>query len=83
LNKGGTVVFLFLETVLPTIIIGDTMRIPDPIEILEAQMERLSDEYIDENTCMGCGIKVDYDLICMSPIGYGPLVCAECAGWDV
>lgn len=54
--------------------------IPDPIELLDSRIERLMDEYIDENTCMQCKKKVDYDLICMSPVGDGPALCAECAG---
>lgn len=40
----------------------------------------MMDQYIDENTCMNCKKKVDYELYCMSPIGDGPCVCAECAG---
>ena len=56
--------------------------IPDPIELMENRIERLMDEYIDENTCMNCKKKVDYELYCMSPIGDGPCVCAECAGID-
>ena len=54
------------------------MRIPDPIELLESRQERLMDEYVDEYTCMGCGKKVDYDLVCPSPIGDGPALCNEC-----
>ena len=56
--------------------------IPDPIELMEARIDRLADEYIDENTCMQCKKKVDYELYCMSPMGDGPAVCAECAGID-
>ena len=59
------------------------MYIPDPIELLEARQERYADEYIDEYTCMGCGKKIDYELICLSPLGDGPALCAECAGIDV
>ena len=54
--------------------------IPDPIEIMESNIERMIVNYIDEYTCMACKKKVDYDLYCMSPIGDGPCVCAECAG---
>ena len=54
--------------------------IPDPIELMESRIERLSAEFIDENTCMGCKKEVDYDLYCMSPTGDGPALCAECAG---
>ncbi len=55
-------------------------RIPDPIELLDFRIEKNMDSYIDENTCMQCGKKVDYDLICMSPIGDGPAVCIKCTG---
>ena len=58
------------------------MRIPDPIELLEARQERLMDAFIDEHTCMGCQKKVDYELLCPSPIGDGPLLCYECLGFD-
>lgn len=57
-------------------------RVPDPIELLEARQERFMNEYIDEYTCMGCGKKVNCDLICPSPIGDGPALCAECAEID-
>ena len=53
--------------------------IPDPIEIMNTNMENLIDNFIDEYTCMNCG-KVNYELYCMSPLGDGPCVCAECAG---
>jgi len=56
------------------------MYIPDPIELMNNRIESLMDEYIDDNTCMECKKKVDYQLYCMSPIGDGPCVCAECAG---
>ena len=56
------------------------MYIPDPIELMESRIERLADEFVDEYTCMGCGKKVDYALYCMSPVGDGPALCAECAG---
>jgi len=56
--------------------------IPDPIELLDGRIARLEDEFIDEYTCMQCKKKVDYELICMSPIGDGPCVCAECAGFE-
>ena len=54
--------------------------IPDPIELMETRIERLANNFIDEYTCMECGKKVDYELICPSPIGDGPALCAECAG---
>lgn len=59
-----------------------TERIPDPIELINRRMERLSDEFIDEYTCMGCGKKVNYELVCPSPTGDGPALCVECAGID-
>lgn len=55
-------------------------RIPDPIELMESRIERWQDKYVDEYTCMTCGKKVDYELICMNPIGDGPAVCVDCAG---
>lgn len=58
------------------------MYIPDPIELIEARIEHYMDNYIDEHTCMGCGKKVDYDLICPSSLGDGPALCVECAGID-
>lgn len=58
------------------------MYIPDPIELLESRQERMMDEFIDESTCMQCKKKVDYELYCMSPIGDGPAVCAECAAFE-
>lgn len=56
------------------------MYIPDPGELLESRMERYMNEFIDEYTCMGCYKKVDYELLCNSPIGDGPALCAKCAG---
>lgn len=58
------------------------MEIPDPIELINSRMESLHDKYIDEYTCMECNKKVDYDLICVSPIGNGPAFCVECLGFD-
>lgn len=55
------------------------MRIPDPIELSNSRIESLIDLY-EEGVCMNCGKKVDYELICMSPIGDGPAVCFECSG---
>lgn len=55
------------------------MYIKDPIELLKDRIERLVDQY-EEGVCMQCGKKVDYELYCMSPLGDGPAVCAECAG---
>ena len=56
------------------------MYIPDPIELMESRIERLCEKFIDEHTCMGCKKKVDYELYCMSLMGDGPALCAECAG---
>jgi hypothetical protein len=55
--------------------------IPDPIELMEARIERLAENY-KEGVCQGCGKKVGYALICMSPVGDGPALCAECSGID-
>ncbi len=54
--------------------------IKDPIELLNSRIEKLMGEYIDEYTCMQCNKTVDYELYCVSPVGDGPAVCAECAG---
>lgn len=56
--------------------------IPDPIELMESRIERMMDKFVDENTCMECGKKYDYEMICVSPIGDGPAVCVECLGFD-
>lgn len=58
------------------------MYIPDPTELLESRIEDMMSKYVDENTCMQCGKKVDYDLICPSPMGDGPAICVECLGFD-
>lgn len=54
------------------------MYIPDPLEILEARMERIMDKYVDDYTCMECGRRFDYEMNCPDPMGYGPLLCDEC-----
>jgi hypothetical protein len=54
--------------------------IPDPLELMQSRIERLEEMYVDESTCMECRKVVNYDLYCMSPLGDGPAVCAECAG---
>ena len=56
------------------------MSIPDPIELMESRIDSLMVDFIDDKTCMACKKEVDYDLICMSPMGDGAMVCAECAG---
>ena len=55
------------------------MYIPDPLELMEARIDRLADEYV-EGVCMNCGKEFNYEPYCMSPLGDGPAVCAECAG---
>jgi len=57
-------------------------KILDPIERLEAKSEMLLDSYVDEKTCMDCKKVVDYELLCPDPMGYGPLICIECLGFD-
>lgn len=57
--------------------------IPDPLEILEARMERLMDDYVDDYTCMGCGKRCDYALDASGPMGLGPLLCNECMEYTV
>ena len=52
--------------------------IPDPLELLEARQERWMDEFIDEFTCMECGNRYDYEMICVDPLGCGPCICDEC-----
>ena len=56
--------------------------IPDPIELMNMQNERAMDQYVDEYTCMNCGKKVGYELLCPDPLGNGPAVCVECLGYD-
>lgn len=56
------------------------MKIPDTIEQINLRVESLMDKFVDEYTCMECGKKVDYELLCMSPTGDGPAVCVECSG---
>ena len=57
-------------------------RIPDPIELMHSRMESLADRFVDEHTCMDCGKKVEYELICLSQVGDGPGLCIDCAGAD-
>ena len=56
--------------------------IPDTIELMNARIERLSESFVDEHTCMNCGRHVEYELMCMSPLGDGPAICVECLGYD-
>jgi hypothetical protein len=58
------------------------MNIPDPIELMEARIERETDK-IDANgyPCCKCGKRYsidDHDWVCMSPMGDGPLMCVSC-----
>jgi len=55
----------------------------DPIEIHNNKIESLMDKFVDEYTCMCCGKKVDYELICISPTGDGLALCVECSGLDI
>lgn len=55
------------------------MQIPDPIELMERNIDRLLDHYVDEHTCMQCGGYAE-TLLCMNPTGDGPAVCETCAG---
>lgn len=57
------------------------MQIPDPIELLNQRIGAHIDKY-EDGVCMGCRKKVDYELICPSPIGDGPALCCECCGID-
>jgi hypothetical protein len=57
-------------------------RIPDPVELSESRIERMIDLFVDEYTCMNCGVRQDYECVCMSPIGDGPLYCMKCAGLE-
>lgn len=61
---------------------GEMIYIPDPLEILEARAERMMDRFVDEYTCMECGNRYDYEMTCVDPHGYGPIVCNECLGFD-
>lgn len=51
--------------------------IPDPIELMDAHIERMSDEFDGEH-CMCCG-KSTVDFFPMSPAPDSPAVCEECA----
>jgi len=58
------------------------MRIPDPIECMESQIERQID-LVDSNgnyPCYYCGKKTPVeDLIAISPSPYAPGMCLDCA----
>lgn len=51
--------------------------IPDPLELLEMRAER-NLFYFQEGICQQCKTRVDYELICPSPMGEGPFLCFEC-----
>lgn len=51
--------------------------IPDPVEIMDSQIDRMVDEF-KEGHCMDCGKEVDYDLIQASASPTAPAVCYEC-----
>ena len=53
------------------------MYIPDPIEIMERQIEKNIDRYV-EGHCMSCSEKVDYELIPISSNPDSIIVCYEC-----
>lgn len=55
------------------------MKIPDPVELMESRMEAMIDMY-EDGICMGCAKKVDYQLMCATPLGDGPALCHECLG---
>ena len=58
------------------------MSIHDPIEIMDSKIERLTDDFVNENTCMQCKKTYDYEMICPDPMGMGPAICVECLGFD-
>lgn len=51
-------------------------HIPDPLEIMENNIERMMDSF--DGNCMKCGKKVDYELIPLSDHPYAPAVCIDC-----
>lgn len=51
--------------------------IPDPVEIMESNIERMIGEYV-EGHCMACDKKVDYELLPVSGAPDAPVVCFEC-----
>ena len=54
--------------------------IPDPIEIMESNIEKMGDEY-KEGFCMMCGKEIDYEPYPVSARPDAPAGCAECAGF--
>ena len=58
------------------------MRVPDPIEMGEASMERWADTHIEGNwfLCDGCGIRYRLDeAIQATPNPYSAPICCHCA----
>lgn len=51
--------------------------IPDPLEILDRQIDAMADSYI-EGHCMSCGKRVGYELIQAYNHPAAPAVCYEC-----
>lgn len=61
------------------------MRIPDPIELMESRIEAEIDKVDADGTylCTGCDTRFPVDeMVCMSPMGDGPLACWDCSGFD-
>jgi hypothetical protein len=56
--------------------------IPDPLEILDMQIDRMIEQYV-EGQCMRCGKQVgEENLVLASPHPASAAVCLECAGID-
>jgi len=56
--------------------------IPDPIEIMESRIDKMSDSY-NEGHCMDCGKNVGEDnLIQATPDPCSPAVCFDCLPED-
>lgn len=56
------------------------MYIPDPIEIMDAQIERMCDEFNNIH-CMSCGKETD-EFYPMYNHPAAPAVCGECAQYN-
>jgi len=58
------------------------MRVPDPIEIAEARMDRWAETHIDGDQflCDGCGKWYPIDAgVAATPDPYSPPICSNCA----
>lgn len=53
------------------------MYIPDPLELLENQIDRQAENHI-EGCCMQCRKKIDYELIPATDHPAAILVCYDC-----